>query len=98
MLTIRRSWKAGLIPAALSVSVLSAASLTGEPQQAPPAGQQQQAGRGQRPRRGVTIDPERAAQLYVSNDPADHPPATTTSATSRTRRGRRPLCRGQPGA
>ncbi len=28
---------------------------------------------GAGPRRGVTIDPERAAQLYVSNRPADHP-------------------------
>ena len=28
---------------------------------------------GAGPRRGVMIDPERAAQLYVSNRPADHP-------------------------
>lgn len=55
---------AGALVAAAGLIVFTAASAEQTPQR-------QRPGQGERP--DVQIDPDRARQLYVSNDPADHP-------------------------
>ena len=74
MITTRRS----LLPRILAASALAAALVATAVAQAPPqtqtSPQAQTPPQGQRQRPAVPMDPERARQLYVSNNPKDHSP------------------------
>ncbi len=63
-----RSWVHRLLPAATTAAVLVAAAAPSGQQTAPPDPQTQ----GGRQRPETPMKPERARQLYVSDDPADH--------------------------
>jgi len=61
--------------AALAMSIFTTAAETPrQTQQAAQKAQQEPPAGGQRP--NVVMDPQRASQLYVSNDPKDHTPGT----------------------
>jgi dienelactone hydrolase len=74
--TIPRYRNKGVILATVCAAALAATAPAAQPQQPPPASAPQPpaAGRGQRQRPEVPMNPERARQLYVSNDPKDHAP------------------------
>jgi dipeptidyl aminopeptidase/acylaminoacyl peptidase len=74
--TIPRYRNKGVILATVCAAALAATVPAAQGQQPPPASAQQPsaAGRGQRQRPEAPMNPERARQLYVSNDPSDHAP------------------------
>jgi dipeptidyl aminopeptidase/acylaminoacyl peptidase len=67
-----RSWVQLIVPAGISVTIFVASAAASAQQSQPQSLAPAQPAQNGRPRPEAPMDPERARELYVSNDPADH--------------------------